>query len=111
MAKRLQQIQNWPERAQAAKWRATALAEHCEVSLRTLERHFLKKMGESPKQWLLKQRHQKAKEDLKERADLKAAAGNVGYDFDNLHNFSRDFKTHIGHCPTKTISAQPAQNT
>lgn len=109
MSNRLDQIQNWPELARQAKWCAATLAKNCGVSLRTLERHFLRKMGKSPKAWLLEQRHQKAKEDLKAGANPKAAAGNAGYDFDNLHNFSRDFKTQIGHCPTKSISEQPAQ--
>jgi len=109
MAKHLEQIQNWPERAQAAKWCAATLAKNCGVSLRTLERHFLKEMGQSPKKWLLEQRHQKAKEMLKEGVDHKEAADTVGYDFDNLHNFSRDFKANMGHCPTNKIAAQPTQ--
>jgi transcriptional regulator GlxA family with amidase domain len=110
MSHKLKQIQDWPERAQAANWCAATLARDCGVSLRTLERYFRKEMGKSPKQWLLEQRHQKAKEDLKAGANPKEAAGNAGYDFENLHNFSRDFKTHIGHCPAKTIVARPAQN-
>ena len=42
---RLKHIQNWPEWARVANWSAATLAQNCGVSLRTLERHFLK---ESP---------------------------------------------------------------
>jgi transcriptional regulator GlxA family with amidase domain len=49
---RLHQIQNWSELAHEAKWSAAALAKKCGVSLRTLERHFLKAMGRRPQTWL-----------------------------------------------------------
>jgi transcriptional regulator GlxA family with amidase domain len=110
MKKRLDQIQDWPERAQAAKWSAATLAKDCGVSLRTLERHFLKNMGKSPKQWLLEQRHQKADEMLKEGLSVKETAGNLGCNHDGLDNFRRDFKAHMGFCPA-TITVSPrAQN-
>jgi transcriptional regulator GlxA family with amidase domain len=42
---RLKDIQNWRERAQAAKWSAATLAQNRGVSVRTLHRHFKKEMG------------------------------------------------------------------
>jgi transcriptional regulator GlxA family with amidase domain len=108
---KLRQIQDWPERAQAAKWCATTLAKDCSVSLRTLERYFLKEMGESPKKWLLEQRHQKADQMLKEGLNVKEAAVELGYNHDGLDNFRRDFKAHMGYCATdKSIFSQRAQN-
>ena len=56
MNSKLNYIENWPELAQEAKWCAATLAKKCGVSERTLERHFLKHFGESPRIWLTKQR-------------------------------------------------------
>ena len=107
MNKRLQQIQNWPERAQVAKWSAATLAKDCGVSLRTLQRHFIKEMGKSPKLWLAEQRQLDAVEALKKCSCVKEAASNLGYK--HTHHFSRDFKAHWGYCPTQTTPMQ-AQN-
>jgi transcriptional regulator GlxA family with amidase domain len=49
VSSRLHKIQNWPERAHEAGWRATTLAKNCGVSLRTLRRFLWKNMGKSPK--------------------------------------------------------------
>ena len=62
MNRRLHQVQNWPEMARQAKWSAAALAKNCGVSLRTLERYFLKENGKRPKVWLSEQRQQRASE-------------------------------------------------
>jgi transcriptional regulator GlxA family with amidase domain len=52
MNTRLNHIQNWPELAQQADWSASVLAKKCGVSVRTLERYFLKTMCKTPKNWL-----------------------------------------------------------
>jgi transcriptional regulator GlxA family with amidase domain len=60
MNSKLNHVKNWPELAQAANWSAAILAKKCGVSVRTLERHFLKEMGKSPKAWLAETRQQLA---------------------------------------------------
>ena len=110
MNTKLNHIQKWPELARAANWCAATLAKNCGVSLRTLERYFLDEMGKCPKKWLLEQRHQKADEMLTDGLSVKETAGNLGYDHNHFHNFSRDFKVQMGHCPTTKTVSQRAQN-
>jgi transcriptional regulator GlxA family with amidase domain len=104
MDNRLQQIQNWPERAQKTKWCAATLALNCGVSLRTLQRHFLKEMGKSPKKWLAEQRQLHGIEVLKKCSCVKEIATNLGYK--HTHHYSRDFKAHWGHGPAEMIARQ-----
>jgi AraC family transcriptional activator FtrA len=104
MNKHLQQIQNWPERAQAANWCADTLAKNCGISLRTLERHFLENMGKTPKKWISEQRQFHAVKVLKECSCIKETASNLGYK--HTHHFSRDFKAHWGYCPAEVIARQ-----
>lgn len=108
MNKRLHQIQNWPERAQAANWRAATLAKNCDVSMRTLERHFLKEMGKSPKKWLLEQRHQKADKLLQAGLSVKETA--VSLDYKHQSHLTNGFKKHWGYCPTDKTTSLRAQN-
>lgn len=107
MNTKLNQIQNWPELAREAKWSAATLARNCGVSLRTLQRHFLKEMGKSPRLWLAEQRQLEAIKVLKKCSCVKEAASNLGYK--HTHHFSRDFKAHWGHCPTQATPLR-AQN-
>jgi transcriptional regulator GlxA family with amidase domain len=46
MGKRLDRINDWPELERAVNWSVAALAKQCDVSLRTLERHFTKEFGQ-----------------------------------------------------------------
>jgi AraC-like DNA-binding protein len=97
----LTQIKNWPELARQANGSVTALAKQCGVSVRTLERHFLKQMGKSPKVWLIEQQQDDAVEVLKKCTCIKEAAANLGYK--HTQHFSRDFKAFWGYCPTEMI--------
>jgi transcriptional regulator GlxA family with amidase domain len=45
MNAKLNHLQNWPELARAKNWSAATRAQNCGVSLRMLERYFLKEMG------------------------------------------------------------------
>jgi len=108
MNSRLQQIQNWPELAQAANWSAAMLAKKCGVSLRTLERHFVKEMGKSPKAWLSEQRQQQAVILLQNGSSVKVTAGNLGYKHPN--NLTNGFKKHWGYCPSNKTVSMPVQN-
>ena len=93
----LHHIQNWPGLARQAKWSASALAAKCGVSVRTLERHFLKQMGKPPKLWLAEQRQLMAIELLRNGSTVKEAAGHAGYG--HASTFSREFKKNWGNCP------------
>jgi transcriptional regulator GlxA family with amidase domain len=108
MTARLNRIQSWRELAQAAKWSAATLAKHCGVSLRTLERHFLKEMGKSPKAWLVEQRQQRALELVRDGSSVKEMAAVL--DFKHSTHLSRDFKGQWGCCPTDKTAPQRAQN-
>jgi transcriptional regulator GlxA family with amidase domain len=98
---RLNHIQNWPELAQQANWSASTLAEKCNVSLRTLERRFLKQVGKSPHAWLSEQRLHQAIELLRDGSSVKETAACLGYK--NQHHFSREFKKQNGHPPSQLL--------
>jgi transcriptional regulator GlxA family with amidase domain len=104
MNHRLHQIQNWPERAQQADWCAATLAKNCGVSLRTLQRFFLKNMGKTPKKWLAEERQLHGLKVVKGCSCVKEAATNLGYK--HTHHFSRDFKAHWGCCPAEMLARQ-----
>ena len=108
MNKRLQQIQNWPERAQAAKWCVATLAKDCGVSLRTLERYFLKAMGKHPKAWLAEQRQQRANELIQDGSSVKETAALL--DYKHPSHLTNDFKNKWGCCPTGKTAPQRSQN-
>jgi AraC-like DNA-binding protein len=99
MNTRLNHIQNWPELAEEANWSGTTLARNCGISLRTLQRHFLKTMGKTPKTWLDEQRHLQAVKLLREGSSIKETAAHLGYK--HAHHFSRNFKKYFGFPPTE----------
>lgn len=73
-----------------ANWSVTKLAKLCQVSRRTLARHFLQELGKSPKAWLMEHRHQHASKLLHSGMLTKEVAACLGYKYAN--NFSREFK-------------------
>ena len=95
---RLKHIQSWPDLAKKVNWSASALAKECRVSLRTLQRYFLKEIGKSPKAWLLDQRQREALELLDNGCTVKEASNRVGYK--QTSTFSREFKKFWKACPT-----------
>ena len=100
MNSKLGQIQNWPELAKEANWSAVALSKKCRVSLRTLERHFLRQIGKSPKTWLTDERMRQAAELLRDDSSVKEVATRLG--FTNQQHFSREFKRQKG-CPPSQL--------
>src|SRR5690349_2488617 len=98
MKSKLDQIQNWEELAREVKWSASALAKKTGVSLRTLERYFIKKSGQCPKSWLTEKRQHLAIELLQDNCAVKVVAADLGYK-DATH-FSRGFKAYWEYCPT-----------
>lgn len=106
----LQQIQNWPELARQANWSVDTLAKKCGISVRTLHRHFLKKVGKNTKTWLAEQRQLHALELLHDGASIKETAFVLGYQHPT--NFTRKYKIHWGICPSmQTSSPRIAQTT
>jgi transcriptional regulator GlxA family with amidase domain len=105
---RLNQIQDWPERAKQAKWSATTLAKNCGVCRRTLERYFLKERGLSPKQWLAEQRQLRANDLIRAGFGVKETAFYLGYK--HAHHFSRDFTAKWSHRPSEAVSHQSSSS-
>ena len=98
MNNHLHHIQNWPELGQQAKWCAATLAKNCGVSLRTLERYFLKEMGKSPKVWLSEQRQQQASKLLRDGSSVKETAECLNYKHPS--HLTNAFKKQWGCYPT-----------
>jgi len=97
----LNNIENWPELAREAKWSASGLARKSGVSLRTLERHLLKHMGQNPRTWLTKQRQECAVGLLRNGNSVKEVAERVGYR--HASTFSREFTRHSGCRPKEMM--------
>src|SRR5689334_4116258 len=96
---RLDRINNWDELAERVHWSAAKLAKHCVVSLRTLERHFIRRMKKTPRLWLIEQRMERAKELLAEGATIKETAVTLSYK--HATHFSRDYRRCFGGPPNK----------
>jgi len=103
MNTRLNHVQNWPDLAQKANWSVTTMAKDCGVSSRSLQRHFLKTFGKSPKTWLLEQRQKKAVEFLQRGSSVKEVSSKVGYQ--HVSAFSRQFKKIEGDSPIGLFKA------
>jgi len=74
--------------------------------MRTLQRHFEKNMGKSPKDYLTEQRQQLAMEFvLENKVPLKEVAAQLGYK--NPCHFYRDFKECWGIYPTQITGTSP----
>jgi len=98
MNNQLQQIQNWPERAQKANWRAATLAKQQRVSMQTLRRFFQKEMGKNPKKWLAEQRLLQSDKQIQAGSSVKETAARL--DYKHPSHLSNSFKNHFGCCPT-----------
>lgn len=76
MSQRLEHITNWHEVACRAKWSPAEMARECGVSLRTLERRFVRRMGKTPQAWLTEERMARAHELLTEGFSVRRRLGN-----------------------------------
>jgi AraC family transcriptional regulator, exoenzyme S synthesis regulatory protein ExsA len=97
MSSSLQQIDNWSKLGQQSGFSVSRLARLCNVSIRTLERHFLEYFGKSPKSWLAEQRNKQAAGLLHDNTSVKEVASLVGYR--HASTFTREFKKYSGQCP------------
>jgi len=109
MSRRLRIINDWERRADAARYCVKTLAQHCEVSVRTLRRFLCEKFGICPRQWMLELRMQRAAERLSEGARVKEAADGARYD--DTSQFSRAFKAFHGCAPSEYVKRPgPTEN-
>jgi len=99
MSRILQRITDWPERAAQASWCINQLAEHCHISLATLERHFHKTTGGCPRAWLNNERQRQAGELLGDNASVKETASLLNYN--SQQHFSLAFKKHHDYSPNQ----------
>jgi transcriptional regulator GlxA family with amidase domain len=98
MNTKLNHIRDWIALVREAKWSTLGLAKKCGVSMRTLERHFIKEVHKRPKAWILEKRLLDGLDLLRSGHSVKETADRVGYK--NATHFSREFKNHCGHRPT-----------
>lgn len=92
------EMPDWSTLGQQANWSVVKLAQQLKVSVRTLERQFLKTMGKPPKAWLAEQRLKQAMALLQTGVSVKEVAFHLGYR--HAHHFSREFKLRWGVRPT-----------
>ena len=97
----LQLVEQWVTLAEKAGYRPSELAALCQISLRSLDRHFKKAYGISVAQWLREVRLFKAHEMLAAGSTAQEAALHVGYKSTN--GFSSEFKTYFGLTPSDAI--------
>ena len=98
MSSRLEYVQQWEALAIKAGYRPGDLAGLCQISLRTLERHFQKNYGMTVSRWMRELRLGKAYESLTQGKSVKEAAYDHGYK--QVSHFSREFKNHFGVSPS-----------
>jgi AraC-like DNA-binding protein len=94
---------SWEELAVISGFRASTLAELCNVSLRTLERHFRKRYQTTVSVWLRDLRLAEAYQTIRSGEPIKTAAYNLS--FKHPSHFSRAFKKAHG-VPSHLIPAQ-----
>jgi AraC-like DNA-binding protein len=97
MSRQLTQITDWSERAAAARWFCAALAEDCQASLATMERHFQETMRQCPRLWLNEERMRRARELLERRERIKDIAVLLCYE--HQRNFTTAFTKFHGYPP------------
>lgn len=90
----------WVILGKEAKWRVSTLAHNCGISVRTLQRHFIKRFRISPREWLAVHRQLRAAELLRGGRSVKEAAFELCYN--QPTNFARQFKKRSGTRPSET---------
>src|SRR5260221_4015575 len=90
MRKRSERISDWESLIKDSGYRPKELASVAQVSLRTLERFWLKKHGQSPQVWLARRRLEEAKSLLVQPLSVKEVAFLLG--FKQSSHFSAYFK-------------------
>lgn len=101
----LNRVDDWGERAQAARYDAKKLAVGLRVSVRQLERFVRSTAGSTPQQWLNTLRLARAFSLLNGTKNVKEVATELGYK--QASHFSRAFKSANGFPPSRLREAAP----
>lgn len=99
--------QSWEKLAAASGYRPLQLAKLCQVSLRTLQRHFQNRYQTTVSVWLAEHRVNRAYHRIRSGESIKRVAYDLG--FKQLSHFSRVFKTAYGVSPRALASPSPLQ--
>lgn len=102
-------LSKWKMMAEGAEYRPGRLANLCGVSLRQLERQFQGDLGESPSQWLRRERMERAKKVLLRLGSATETAWMMG--FSQLSNFSQEFKRVVGASPRAWLDSSADRRT
>jgi AraC-like DNA-binding protein len=95
---------SWENLAVQAQYRPCQLAKLCNVSIRTLQRHFAKQSGMTLSGWLRDVRLNQAYSRIIAGEPIKAVAYDLG--FKQLSHFSRVFKAVYGVAPRSVSTCQ-----
>jgi AraC-like DNA-binding protein len=90
---------DWAALARPAGYSAQVLAQHRGISLRQLERIFLKEFGVLPHPWLRQLRMERAMQLLNEKRPIALIAEELCYKYPE--HFARDFKAYFGFPPSR----------
>lgn len=96
---------SWEKLAAEALYQPAAVARLCNVSLRTLQRHFRKRYGTTVSTWLWRLRLAEAYRLIRSGESVKGAAFTLG--FKQLSHFSRAFKEAHGIAPRFLAAENP----
>ena len=101
----LEKIKNWPSLAAISGYNAADLAMRCGVSLRQLQRFFLKTTHKTPQVWLNELRQQEAMILLMGSGqNIREVAFKLGYK--QATHFSREFKRIHGVPPSLILASK-----
>jgi transcriptional regulator GlxA family with amidase domain len=90
-------ITDWSALARAANYKCEIVAATCRVSERQLERLFLARFNQTPKQWMQALRMRTARELIERGYSTKAIADELHYK--GSCQFCRAFKKYFGRSP------------
>lgn len=99
----------WEHLAGAAKFRLKDLAAMCNVSIRTLQRHFRKEYDLAVSAWLREVRLEQARQMLTRADCVKTVCFDLGYK--QQSHFTRDFSRRYGMPPSlwRRFSSSPGE--
>jgi AraC family transcriptional regulator len=97
MGRRLCRVECWEQLARQALFQPGDMAALCHVSLRQLERHFLREFGTSPGKWSRELRRSLACKLLSQGWSNKAIVSELG--FANNGHLCQEFKRSYGKSP------------
>ena len=99
MKSRLDSVRDWETLAHQVRYSPLRLAEHCQMSLRQLERYCRERFGRSLRDYLKETALNHSKVLLRNGSSVKEVAWQVGYSAPE--HFSRNFRQRHGVSPTE----------